>query len=481
MRKTKIVATIGPATDKEEKIKELIKAGVNVFRFNFSHGTHQYHKSNLEKVRKVSKELRKPIAVLQDLSGPKIRIGKVLEPFYLNYEDRIKIVKKEIIGNKKEISINHPEVLDQLKVGDIIFIADGSISLKVIDKTEDGIVAKVIVGGLVSSKKGVNFPNVKLNIPAITEKDKEDIKFAVENEIDIIALSFVKTKEDVLEGKEILQELNSDIPLFAKIEKHEAIENLKEIIEAADGIMVARGDLGVEIPVEKVPVIQKKIIKLSNEHIKPVITATQMLMSMVTSPKPTRAEVSDIANAVLDGTDAVMLSDETTIGKYPVEAVKVMDKTIREAEKIYPYYQQKDHITKPSLAVAQSSVVLAKNLKVKGIVVFTQTGTSARNVSSFRPDCKIIANVHHEKVLRRLNIVWGVEPYTVLEENEDADIMLCEFVEKAYKDRVIDEHHKFILTIGYPAGKPGTTNLIRLVKENDIHEILKSCKIKIKE
>ena len=477
MRRTKIVATLGPATSSEEMIEKLILSGVDVFRFNFSHGDHETHLQNLKKVRSISEKLGKPIAVLQDLSGPKIRIGVVEEPFYLHFEDRIRIVKEEDIGNKERISINYPEVLDQLEKGSYIYISDGSIRLQVVDKDDEGITAKVIVGGMVSSKKGVNFPNVRLNIPSITEKDKKDIKFAIEEDIDLIALSFVKTAEDVIQAKEIIRSYGGDTPLFAKIEKHEAIENIDRIIEEADGIMVARGDLGVEIDMEKVPVLQKMIIKKANEKGKPVITATQMLTSMVSSPRPTRAEVSDIANAVLDGTDAVMLSDETTVGKYPLEAVKVMERTICETEKVYPFFTEKEHApTDPSLSVAYASNSLAKNLNGKAIAVFTKTGRTVRNVAKFRPKCPVLALTHDEKTLRRLNIVWGVKPYMIIKEEKDTDRMLCEFIGKAYtEDYRTDEI--VITLIGYVGSIPGSTNIIRILMEGDVKQLLKECRI----
>ncbi|WP_456400450.1 pyruvate kinase [Persephonella sp.] len=480
MRKTKILATLGPSTESEEMIEKLIESGVDVFRLNFSHGDHETHLRNIQKIRKISKKLKKPTAILQDLSGPKIRIGVVEEPFYLHYEDTIKIVKEEVVGNKERISINHPEILDQLKEGSYIYISDGTIRLQVVGRDSEGITAKVIVGGMVSSRKGVNFPNVKLNIPSLTEKDKKDLKFAIEEDIDIIALSFVKTPEDVLEAKELAKSHGGDVPIYAKIEKHEAIENIDSIIDVADGIMVARGDLGVEIDMEKVPVLQKMIIKKANEKGKPVITATQMLTSMVSSPRPTRAEVSDIANAVLDGTDAVMLSDETTVGKYPIEAVKVMERTILETEKVYPYFSEGNHTpTDPSLAVAYASNSLAKNLKGKAIAVFTKTGRTVRNVSRFRPECPILALTHDEKTLRRLNIVWGVKPYMIIKEETDTDRMLCEFIGKAYVEDY-DTKDTIITLIGYVGSIPGSTNIIRILREGDVKQLLEECKITLR-
>ena len=470
MKRVKIVATLGPATNTESKIRELIKSGVDVFRFNFSHGDHPAHKKNLEKIRKVSKKLKKEVAILQDLSGPKIRVGEVEEPFYLHYEDEIWIVKDDIIGNKEKITINHPEILDKLKKGDRIYIADGTIRLEVIKKTKKGVLCKVLVGGMVSSRKGVNFPNIKLDIPALTEKDKKDLKFGIEIRIDIVALSFVKTAKDVQEAKKYVQKFGGDVPVFAKIEKHEAIEHIDEIIDEADGIMVARGDLGVEIDMEKVPVLQKMIIKKCNEKGKPVITATQMLTSMLTSPRPTRAEVSDIANAVLDGTDAVMLSDETAMGKYPVEAVKVMKRTIEETEKIYPFYQDRP-VEDTTTAIASAGSSLAKDVNASSIVAFTKSGRTAINVAKFRPACRILGITHDIKVLRRLNIVWGVEPYMVIEEELDTDDMLRRFVKQAYK-KDFSKKDIIVALLGYVGGLTGSTSIVRIIRDKDLKQLL---------
>ena len=478
-KKTKIVATLGPATDNKESIKNLIINGVDVFRLNFSHGDHETHRKNIQKIREVSEEVGKPVAILQDLSGPKIRLGIVEEPIYVHYGDKITLIKDEIIGNKKDkvLSLNYPEVLEQLKVGDLIYIADGLIRLEVVEKIDKGVVAKVIVGGVISSRKGVNFPSAKINISSITEKDINDIKFAVENEIDIIALSFVKTAEDVKRAKEIIKDFGGDQPLFAKIEKHEAIENIDEIIAIADGIMVARGDLGVEIDIEKVPIIQKEIIQKCNRVGKPVITATQMLTSMISSPRPTRAEVSDIANAVLDGTDAVMLSDETTVGEYPIEAIKVMRKTILEAEKIYPYHKKYDVLGDRTLSIAYSSSELSEKIKASAIATFTKSGKTAKNVSKFRPKAPILAITHDLKTLRRLNIVWGVIPYMVIENEFLSDKLLCRFVNKAYTEDFDKEKDYIVALVGFVGGITGSTSIIRVLGKDDIDFMLsEDCK-----
>ncbi|NPA52149.1 MAG: pyruvate kinase [Aquificae bacterium] len=473
MNKTKIVATLGPSS--QDKINQLIEAGVNVFRLNFSHGTHEIHKEYIKSIRYWEDKIGVPVGILQDLSGPKIRLGEVKEPFYVKYGDIIKIVKEQIIGTKEALSINYPEILDQLKPGDRIYIADGTIRLKVIEKTEDGIIAKVILGGLISSRKGVNFPKIHLNIPALTQKDKEDIKFGIQNGVDIIALSFVKNPQDVLDTKSYIKSIKDiDIPVFAKIEKHEAVENIDSILEVSDGIMVARGDLGVEIEMEKVPVIQKMLIKKANENAKPVITATQMLISMVSSMRPTRAEVSDIANAVLDGTDAVMLSDETTIGKYPVEAVSVMKKTIEETEKIYNYYRDMSGKVTPDEAIANASSSIAKDIQADGIIVFTTTGRSARTVSKFRPKCPIFVVSHDIETLRRATIIWGVVPFETVEKEEDPEIMLCKFIRKL-KNKGKSLKGNFVVTIGSIGNVSGKTNMIRIMRQEDIEKISCIC------
>ncbi|SNZ09217.1 pyruvate kinase [Persephonella hydrogeniphila] len=472
MKKVKIVATIGPATANENMIKKLMTAGVDVFRLNFSHGDHTTHRKNVEMIRKVSEETGREVAILQDLSGPKIRIGDVKEPFYLHYEDKIWIVKDEVLGDKEKISINHPEILDKLREGDRIYISDGMIRLRVIEKTDKGVLCEVIVGGLLSSRKGVNFPSVKLDIPSLTEKDKEDIKFGIETGIDIVALSFVKSAEDVVETKNFIKENGGDSPVFAKIEKHEAVEDINRIVEVSDGIMVARGDLGVEIDMEKVPVIQKMVISKCNKSGKPVITATQMLTSMLTSPRPTRAEVSDIANAVLDGTDAVMLSDETAVGKYPVEAVEVMKKTIIETEKIYPFYKEMPVDGDITAAVASAGSSLAKDLEAKAIVSFTRSGRTAINVAKFRPQCEILGITHDIKTFRRLNIVWGVKPYMIIQENLNTDEMLEKFVNEAYK-KDFSIKDITVALLGFVGGISGSTSIVRVLREEEIKQFLR--------
>ncbi len=350
---------------------------------------------------------------------------------------------------------------------DIFYIADGSIKLKVVEKSENHIKAKVLSNGVISSKKGLNFPKVKLNIPALTKKDKNDLKFGLKQGFDLIALSFVKNKNDILETKEIVKSYGEDIPVFAKIEKNEAIDNIDEILEVSDGIMVARGDLGIEIDVEKVPVVQKMLIKKANKMAKPVITATQMLTSMINHPKPTRAEVSDIANAVLDGTDAVMLSDETTIGKFPVEAISVMLNTIIETEKIYPYFRFYGIYRNIDVcdAIAETASRLAMELNADGIVVFTKSGMSAKRVSRHKPKCPIYVVSPDRKVLKRLAIDWGVVSYLHCKETENADELLKEFLKKTEYD--FGREKIFIATIGSPAGIPNTTNIIRTIRKQD--------------
>jgi len=340
-KRTKIVATLGPASSNEKVLKKMVEAGLDVVRLNMSHGTHKEHKERIALIRKVEREVGRPLPILIDLCGPKIRIGKIeKEPLYLHRGDLITLTT----GNpeKGKITVNYPNLHKEVRKGETILLADGTFRLKIREVKGKDIICEVIVGGPLTSHKGVNLPHSKLSVPALTEKDRKDVLFGVKNGVDIIALSFVRKAEDVLELKELLKSLGRDIPVIAKVEKPEAVKNIDSIISVADGIMVARGDLGVELPLERVPVIQKQIIRKANEAGKPVITATQMLRSMVDLPVPTRAEVTDIANAVLDGTDALMLSEETAVGKYPVRVVKTMAKIATEAEKIYPYKRYQD-------------------------------------------------------------------------------------------------------------------------------------------
>ncbi len=477
MRKTKIVATLGPSTDSEQMIEKLILAGVNVFRFNFSHSTHEYHADNLRKVREISDRLSYPIAVLQDISGPKIRIGDVKGVLSLEAGDILSFYAKDGFDDKYGVTINHPSIIPSLKVGDLIYLADGAIRCEV-TATQDGIArTKVIVGGDLTSKKGVNFPNASLPIAAITEKDKKDMEFGVRYGVDMMAVSFVKSREDIEEAKKIVADFGGNCPIFAKIEKAEAVANLDSIIDAADGIMVARGDLGVELGLSKVPIAQKRIIKAANKKGIPVITATQMLTSMIASPFPTRAEVSDIANAVLDGTDAVMLSDETTVGKYPIEAIKALNETIIEVEGIYPFYRNLEKIHIPEDAIAVAANRMAEDMEPDALVVFTRSGGSAKSVAKYRPKPDILVSVHCKEAYRRLAIVWGVRPVFVLEEHESSDRMLCEFTIRALDAGVMKEDGTYIVTVGYPTGLEGTTNLVRIMREADIKHAKNVCNL----
>ncbi len=468
MIRTKIVATLGPATKDEATLKKLIKTGVSVFRLNFSHGNHDEHFENIRIIRKVSKELSVPVAILQDLSGPKIRIGKVEKPFPVHQGEFIEFFFRPVECGKEKnralLWVDHPEVLKTLKEGDLIFIADGSIRSQVIEKTSEKLIARVLLGGIISSRKGVNFPGVKLPIPCLTEKDKKDLAFGIKHGVDFISLSFVNHADDVAECKALIKELGGDQPLFAKIETQSGVEHIDEILELADGIMIARGDLGVEVPIEKVPVIQKNIIKKARNLGKPVIVATQMLTSMINSLMPSRADVSDIANAVLDGADALMLSDETTIGKYPLEAVEVMKKTIEEAEKIYPFLQGVGEPVLQDEAISHSCAILAKEVEADRIVVFTRSGISACRVSKFRPNVPILAAVHEEKILRKLTIVWGVVPAAIVTETKNPEKMLKDFLRMALDKGLISSKDILVVTMGSQIGKVGSTNMIRLVR-----------------
>ncbi len=463
MRNTKIVCTIGPATDSPEVIEELIKAGMDIARLNLSFGDLNYHRRMIDIIRDVSEKVGKCVAILLDLPGPKIRVGKLPAPLTLHRGDMVIFTQKRQ-ENIKAIPVSHPEILQNLEKGDIIYLADGSIRLKVVDVGDD-VKAEVLEGGILASYKGINFPSISRKITSITEKDRESLSLALERDIEWVALSFVRGRDDVERLKHILKDRR--IPVIAKIEKREAVTNLEAILEVADGIMVARGDLGVELPLEEVPVVQKMAIKMANRMGKPVITATQMLKSMVLQSRPTRAEVTDVANAVLDGSDAVMLSEETATGRYPVEAVKMMDRIIRKTETMYPYLQDY-HATSVTESIARSATRISGELKADAILTFTRTGTSAIQLSRYRPPAPVLVATHDEKTLRMLSLIWGCIPLLSVSPESSFDEVVYEIVQEGMKKGTLREGGLIVVTSGFPFGEPGTTNTIKVLRVRDV-------------
>ncbi len=471
-KKTKILATIGPASDSLSTIEGLVRAGVNVFRMNFSHGDHAYHSKILSKIRQVEKKVGKKVGVLQDICGPKIRVGKLKEDFELRSGDLLEFCREDIVGKKLDkghfiLSINQPDVLDLLKEDEYIYLCDGSIRTRVVEVGKH-IIAKVENKGIVSSNKGVNFPNTKLNINVITKKDKKDLKWGVENEVDFVAISFVQTSNDVVQARDIIQSYGGKVSLFAKIEKFDAVENIDDILKVSDGLMVARGDLGIEVPYYKVPSIQKMLIRKANAASKPVITATQMLLSMAKNETATRAEISDVANAVLDGTDAVMLSEESAIGKNPVKAVLTMSNTIKETEKLYPFNKFDDFaFLDETDIVTSSSARLAEELEAKAMITLTSSGQSAKKIARYRTKVDIMAVTHDERTARTLTIVWGIRPVMSVEKTTLSQ-MLVEVVSRGLEKDLISLRHTYVVTAGYPTGVEGSTNFIRILKKDQM-------------
>ncbi len=472
MRRAKIVVTIGPATSKKKIIQTLIKTGVNVFRLNFSHGDYKNHAEIIVKIRKASKKLGKEVAILQDISGPKVRIGKIDGVLLLHKGDIIVLAKKSDPGNKKVLEISYPAIIDMVNIGDEVYFSDGTIRTVVIDKKGERLWLKLLTDGELSSHKGVNFPTTKIMISAITPKDEADLAFGAKHDIDIVALSFVQTREDIQKAKAIMKKHDFNPTIIAKIETGSALENLHEIMDESDGVMVARGDLGAEFGVTKLPRIQKRIIAAANRANKPSITATQMLTSMKENPFPTRAEVSDIANAVYDGTDAVMLSDETAVGKYPVQAVQVLHDTIKDVEKEYPYFKD-FHPENSSDAVAKAAVQLASSLKKEALVAFTTSGYSAKALSRYRPSVNIYAVSHSLSTQRKLSLVWGIHPLFVMQVSDNPSKLLYRFVKKLLDENRISPDKRYVVTMGSASGKKGTTNLIRLLDKEGMESVLK--------
>lgn len=477
MRRTKIVATLGPATSSPEMIEALIHAGVNVFRLNFSHGHKNDHRERLQTIRDIAKRLDKPIGILQDLQGPKIRAaifaeGKVaLEPgqaFALTCGD-------DSAGDTTRVGVTYPDLYNDVRIGDDLLLDDGRLRLEVTRIEGQTIHTKVIIGGTLSNNKGINIPNADLSIPALTDKDVEDLLFGVELDVDWVAMSFVRSRDDILLARHYLKRAGSQAKLMAKIEKPGAVERFADILQEVDGIMVARGDLGVELPPERVPMIQKQLIHMCMEAGKPVVTATQMLESMIGSPTPTRAEASDVANAIYDGTDAIMLSGETAVGQYPVEAVKMMDRIAVSVENDDKYQQfMRENYPTPDTSTADSvslaAAQIAHQIDARLIVTFTSSGTTARRVSRNRPPTRILAITPSQRAYQQLSLVWGVRP-AISNEISSTD----EMVQVAHDtiDTIIGldklQNERYLITAGIPFGVRGTTNFLRVEKIKGDH------------
>ncbi|MBY0197706.1 pyruvate kinase [Priestia megaterium] len=476
MRKTKIVCTIGPASESVEKLVELINSGLNVCRLNFSHGDFEEHGARIVNIREAAKQTGKTVGILLDTKGPEIRTN-TMENGAIELEEGSEIIVSmtEVVGTTEKFSITYPGLIDDVHVGSKILLDDGLIGLEVLDinKTDGEIKTKVLNPGTLKNKKGVNVPNVSVNLPGITEKDASDIIFGIEQGIDFIAASFVRRASDVLEIRELLEKHNAaHIQIISKIENQEGVDNIKEILEVSDGLMVARGDLGVEIPAEEVPLVQKDLIKQCNALGKPVITATQMLDSMQRNPRPTRAEASDVANAIFDGTDAIMLSGETAAGSYPVEAVQTMHSIASRAEQALNYseiLQQRSKQVGPSItdAIGQSVVHTALNLNASAIVAPTESGYTAKIVSKYRPQSPIVAVAANDSVARRLSLVWGVTP-VVGERVNTIDDMLDHAVNDAVKTGVVAHGDLVVITAGVPVGESGATNLMKVQVVGDV-------------
>ena len=467
-RRTKIVATIGPATSSPEMLKAIIEAGATTLRLNFSHGTHADHQRSIRLIRQTAFELNRPVAILQDLQGPKIRLGRFENgSIILAKGDRFILTNRPIEGTQEISCVTYNYLAEEVPVGANILLDDGKVEMVVeeINREKGDLHCRVTVPGKLSNNKGVNFPGVYLSIKAMTDKDREDLMFGLDQGVDWVALSFVRNPQDIIEIKELISSTGKNVPVVAKIEKHEAIEQMEAVLSLCDGVMVARGDLGVELPAEDVPVLQKRLIATANRLGIPIITATQMLDSMVSNPRPTRAEVSDVANAILDGTDAVMLSNETAVGSFPVEAVATM---ARIAERI----EQEETLNNNSRlsldnrrsipnAISQAVGQIAENLGAAAIMTLTQSGATARNVSKFRPKTPILAITPHVNVARQLQMVWGVRPLLVLELPSTGQTFQAA-INVAQEKNLLSEGDLVVMTAGTLQGVSGSTDLIKV-------------------
>jgi pyruvate kinase len=477
---TKIVCTIGPASREPDTLRKLVEAGMDVARLNFSHGNQEYHGENIRRIRAAAEETGVPLAILADLQGPKIRVGELKDDgFVLSEGECVVLTTREMVGERPEtggscamVPVRYTMLCRDVRPGERILIDDGLIELRVDEIREEEVTTTVITGGPIKSRKGVNLPNSKLSVPAITEQDWNNLDFALDQGADWIALSFVRRADEIKRLKaHIAERGGSDeycARVIAKIEKPEALDYIDEIIEASDGIMVARGDLGIEIPAEQVPMVQKRLIREANAAAKPVITATQMLDSMIRNPRPTRAEASDVANAILDGTDATMLSGETAVGKYPVEAVRTMARIAHEVENAVlpgdwtppPYVRRVDDVTH---AVSHATCDLAEDVHAAAIITSTASGKTTRAVASYRPNVQIIATTPHPIVQRQLMLSWGVLPLAS-DPSDSTDWVVHQCIQLAVGAGAIKNGDRVVLTAGVAANMPGSTNLIRVEK-----------------
>ena len=466
VRRTKIVATIGPATSQPDVMRALIEAGATTLRLNFSHGTHQDHQRNIRLIRQISFELNQPVGILQDLQGPKIRLGRFKDgPITLAEGDPYILTNQECAGSQTKSCVTYDKLAEEVPIGSTILIDDGRVEMVVekVDPDAGDLHCRTVVGGKLSNNKGVNVPGVYLSIKALTDKDRKDLVFGLDQGVDWVALSFVRNPQDVLEIKELISASGKHVPVIAKIEKHEAIEQMEAILSVCDGVMVARGDLGVEVPAEEVPVLQKRLIAIANRLGIPVITATQMLDSMAHSPRATRAEISDVANAILDGTDAVMLSNETAVGEYPIQAVETMARIAIRLERDQltsrTFEEQLGH-TIPN-AISQAVGRIAAQLDAAAIMTLTKTGATARNVSKYRPQTPILAVTPHTDVARQLQLVWGVKPLLVLDLPSAGQTFRAALSVSQETD-LLREGDLVVMTAGTLQGVAGSTDLIKV-------------------
>jgi len=475
MRKTKIVCTLGPSTDQPEVVRDLMLAGMNVARFNFSHGDHPSHTMRYNMVVQMRKELGLPVATMLDTKGPEIRLGEIVDgQMELVAGDTFTLTTQDVVGDAHQASVSFKDLPGDVSPGTAILIDDGLIELLAERVTDTEIICKVVNGGPVSSRKSVNVPSVRLSIPYVSQKDVDDIAFGVKAGFDFVAASFVRSADDIMDVRQVLADLKCDwIRIIAKIENYEGVENIDEILEAADGLMVARGDLGVEIPLEDIPAIQKLLIKKTFRSGKPVITATQMLESMIKNPRPTRAEVTDIANAIYDGTSAIMLSGETAAGMYPVEAVKTMAKIAIRTEKDINYRGKfrkqgdSEHLPSVTNAISHATCTTAYDLNAKAVITVTKSGTTARMISKYRPSMPIIGCTPEEYAYRQLAMTWGVVPLMV-KSMKDSEELLEHAVHVSQDAGIISSGDLVVITAGLPLEVAGTTNLLRVYIAGDI-------------